>query len=156
MMSQNQILGRVAGAVLAGALWLSAGHGVAQQPDKALQPGGVAIVRGIVDGDTVTMEEAISGAIEIRLVGIQAPKLPLGRRGFHKWPLADATRTFLGRLVRDQRVRLFHGGRRLDRYGRLQAHLFAENGAWVKGPFWPPAWPGSIRSTTTGHGWRKC
>ncbi len=136
-MSQNQIFwniaGRLAGAVLAVALWLSAGHGVAQEPGEPLQPGGVAIVRGIVDGDTVTMQEAISGAIEIRLVGIQAPKLPLGRRGFQKWPLADAAKAFLAKLTGDKQVRLSHGGRRMDRHGRLLAHLHLEDGAWVQG-----------------------
>ena len=132
-MSQNQIFGKITAAVLAGALWLLGGAGLAQEPDKTLAPGGVAVIRGIVDGDTVTMEEAISGAIEIRLVGIQAPKLPLGRRGFQKWPMADAAKTFLARLAGDKRVRLSHGGRRMDRHGRLLAHLHLEDGVWVQG-----------------------
>jgi micrococcal nuclease len=129
MMSQNQILGKIGGTVLIAALWLVGAQGIAAE----LQPGGMAVIRGIVDGDTVTMEEAISGAIEIRLVGIQAPKLPLGRRGFRKWPLADAAKAFLARLTGDKQVRLSHGGRRMDRHGRLLAHLYLEDGAWVQG-----------------------
>jgi micrococcal nuclease len=135
MLSQNQILAtnarRLAGAVLASAIGIcaAAGPGMAAQ----LQDGGSAVVRGIVDGDTVTLGTAISGATEIRLVGIQAPKLPLGRRGFQKWPLADEAKALLGRLVRDKRVRLTHSGRRLDRHGRLLAHLHLEDGTWVQG-----------------------
>ena len=138
MMSQNQILSRYArrlAGVLACAIGISAAtvQGIAQELGNELRPGGSAVVRGIVDGDTVSLGEAISGATEIRLVGIQAPKLPLGRRGFQKWPLADAAKAFLGRLVRDQRVRLSHGGPRMDRHGRLLAHLHKEDGIWVQG-----------------------
>ena len=43
----------------------------------ALEAGETARVVGVVDGDTVVLE---SGAV-VRLVGIQAPKLPLGRPG---------------------------------------------------------------------------
>ena len=113
MRSQNQILFRGARR-LAGILACVIGISAAAGPSSAqeLRPGGFAVVRGIVNGDTVTMGEAIAGATEIRLVGIQAPKQPLGRRGFQKWPLADAASAFLGRLVLDRRVRLFHGGRR--------------------------------------------
>ena len=39
----------------------------------------------IVDGDTLILADGR----EVRLVGIQAPKLPLGRKNFRTWPLAD-------------------------------------------------------------------
>ena len=42
-------------------------------------------VASIVDGDTLILDDGR----EIRLVGIQAPKLPLGRRNFKTWPLAQ-------------------------------------------------------------------
>ena len=35
-------------------------------------------VAKVVDGDTVVLKHAIDGALQVRLVGIQAPKLPLG------------------------------------------------------------------------------
>jgi|TARA_B100000315_G_scaffold206117_1_gene200373 endonuclease YncB( thermonuclease family) len=100
---------------------------------RELEPGQLALVSGVIDGDTVSLAEAISGATEIRLVGIQAPKLPLGRAGFRKWPLADAAKAVLARLTLNQRVRLSYGGRRLDRHGRLLAHLNLESGVWVQG-----------------------
>ena len=47
-----------------------------------------AIVSGIVDGDTVFITPPFKVENEIRLVGIQAPKLPLGWKNFLIWALA--------------------------------------------------------------------
>ena len=49
----------------------------------------------VVDGDTVVLEDGR----RVRLVGIQAPKLPLGRPGFERWPLADEAKHALESLV---------------------------------------------------------
>lgn len=119
-------------------LWLvpaGVGSGAAA---AALESGGTARVSGIVDGDTLVLESPVLGADQVRLVGIQAPKLPLGRAGFRKWPLADDAKSALEALVLGRIVELRFGGRRLDRYGRLLAHLYllGENGdgeTWVQG-----------------------
>jgi len=100
----------------------------AQMPD-ALQNGGTAQVVAVVDGDTVFLDDGR----QVRLVGIQAPKLPLGRPGFEKWPLADEAKSALEDLVLDRRVSLGFGGRSIDRHDRLLAHLFTEDGTWVQG-----------------------
>jgi micrococcal nuclease len=47
-----------------------------------LAPGGGGRVVEVIDGDTVVLGDGR----EVRLVGIQAPKLPLGRAGFPTWP----------------------------------------------------------------------
>ena len=92
--------------------------------------GGRGVVRAVVDGDTVLLEDGR----EVRLVGIQAPKLPLGRKGFDPWPLADVAKHRLEELVLGRAVRLGHGGRQVDRYRRQLAHLFREeDGLWVQG-----------------------
>ena len=78
-----------------------------------------ARVTGVVDGDTVILD---SGR-EVRLVGLQAPKLPLGRKNFTPWPLADAAKRALEELALGQTVELAYGGRRVDRHDRLLAHL---------------------------------
>jgi endonuclease YncB( thermonuclease family) len=78
-----------------------------------------ARITAIVDGDTVKLD---TGA-EVRLTGIQASKLPLGRKGFRPWPLAVEARAALTALTRDRQVRLNYTGRRHDRWGRLLAHL---------------------------------
>ncbi len=95
----------------------------------ALTDGGAARVVSVVDGDTVVLD---SGR-QVRLVGIQAPKLPLGRPNFAKWPLADEAKARLETLVLGKTVALAYGGQQVDRHGRLLAHLFLEDGTWVQG-----------------------
>ncbi len=61
-----------------------------------------------------------------RLVGIQAPKLPLGRPGFSTWPLAWEAKRALERLVLGQRVTLSFGGRRRSAaFGNLELEFSA-------------------------------
>ena len=60
----------------------------------ALEAGGSALIVSVTDGDTLTLDD---GTV-VRLVGIQAPKLPLGRPGFEAWPLADEARAALEEL----------------------------------------------------------
>ena len=100
---------------------------------SALDVGGVARVVQVVDGDTVMLGTPVFGANQVRLVGIQAPKLPLGRDGFKKWPLAGEAKAALERLTLGHVVELRFGGRRMDRYGRLLAHLYVDGETWVQG-----------------------
>lgn len=98
----------------------------------ALEAGPVASVVETVDGDTVRLEDGS----EVRLVGLQAPKLPLGRPNFPTWPLAEEARAALAELVEGKRVRLWFGGARRDRHGRHLAHLRlgeTAEGTWVQG-----------------------
>lgn len=99
------------------------------QPAR-LSAGGEAVVSTVVDGDTVRLADGR----QVRLVGIQAPKLPLGRKGFKKWPLADESKLALEELTLGRKIRLFYDGRRLDRYGRALAHIFAgdANEVWIQ------------------------
>ncbi len=87
----------------------------------------------IVDGDTLVLEDGL----QVRLVGIQAPKLPLGRPNFQTWPLAEEAKAALSVLALDRELRLAYGGRRMDRHGRLLAQLYtAEDGGterWLQG-----------------------
>ncbi|MCZ6604170.1 MAG: thermonuclease family protein [Alphaproteobacteria bacterium] len=82
----------------------------------------------VIDGDTVRLADGN----EVRLVGIQAPKLPLGRPGFAAWPLADEAKAALEEMVLDRQVTLHYGGRRTDRYGRALAHMVRDDGLWVQ------------------------
>ena len=103
-----------------------------------------AVVRGVVDGDTVILDDRS----QVRLVGLQAPKLPLGRPNFPKWPLADEAREALLALALGRRVTLAFGGRRIDRYGRHLAHLYRSDGLWIFLAF-PAADPISYDSPVT-------
>ncbi len=82
----------------------------------------------VIDGDTVRLADGR----EVRLVGLQAPKLGLGREGFEDWPLSQDAKVRLADMVLERTVTLAFGGTRQDRYGRLLAHLFAEDGSWVQ------------------------
>jgi endonuclease YncB( thermonuclease family) len=99
-----------------------------------LQVGERHRVTEIVDGDTLYLADGR----EVRLVGLQAPKLPLGRPDFEPWPLADEAKAALGRLTLGEPVTLAYGGRPVDRHGRMLAHLYldpqaGDEGTWVQG-----------------------
>ncbi|MCZ6862293.1 MAG: thermonuclease family protein [Alphaproteobacteria bacterium] len=94
-----------------------------------LKQEGAGIVKSVVDGDTLILTDGR----EIRLVGIQAPKLPLGRRGFKAWPLAGEAKQALEKLTLGKRLTLSFGGRRMDRHGRWLAHLHTKSRLWVQG-----------------------
>lgn len=96
---------------------------------ESLAEGGRARVVEVIDGDTLVL----SDGTEVRLVGIQAPKLPLGREGFEEWPLAPEAKAELQRLALGQEVELRYGGRRQDRHGRALAHLWRADGLWLQG-----------------------
>lgn len=108
-------------------LWIVGAPGAAGR--EVLEPGGEGRVASVVDGDTVVLADGR----QVRLVGIQAPKLPLGRPEFRAWPLAEEAKQFLVALVLGERVRLFYGGQPVDRYGRQLAHLYLDDGRWVQG-----------------------
>jgi len=86
-------------------------------------------VSAVVDGDTLVL----AGGTHVRLVGIQAPKLPLGRPGFRIWPLAPESKAALEALVRGKKLALSYGGQRIDRHNRLLAHLHDRDGSWIQG-----------------------
>ncbi|WP_416896693.1 MAG: thermonuclease family protein [Minwuia sp.] len=86
-------------------------------------------VTEVIDGDTVVL----SNGDEVRMVGIQAPKLPLGRAGFRTWPLAEEAKSALEALSRNRRFDAYFGGQRKDRHGRALAHLVSPDGIWLQG-----------------------
>jgi endonuclease YncB( thermonuclease family) len=116
-------------ATLIGLLFLLSGTALPAGLPQPMQDGGAAKVEAVVDGDTLTLDDGR----EVRLVGIQAPKLPLDRPGFVAWPLADAAKTTLEARTLGKTVKLAYGGARLDRYGRALAQLYLEDGTWVQG-----------------------
>lgn len=88
-----------------------------------------AKVTEVIDGDTVVLDDGT----EARLVGTQAPKLPLGRPGYPTWPLAPEAKVKLEELVLKRRVGLGFGGNEWDRHGRRLAQLWRSDGLWIQG-----------------------
>ena len=93
---------------------------------EALQPAGAARVAEVLNGATMRLETGDTA----RLAGVAAPRMA-DREGRPR-PHAETARRALAALVLDKRVRLFHAGRRADRYGRLLVHLFV-GPRWVQG-----------------------
>ena len=88
--------------------------------DLRMVPGGTVVQ--VTDGDTVLLD---SGLV-VRMIGTQAPKLPLGREGFPTWPLAPEAQAELSTLLLNKPVSLGYGGEEVDRYERALAHVFVE------------------------------
>lgn len=123
------MLRRLLVLLLLAAIPAPAGAEDVRLPD-GLEPGGTATAVAVIDGDTLTLDDGR----EVRLVGLQAPKLPLGRRGFKTWPLAGEAKAALERLALGRRLALHYGGREIDRHRRALAHLTdAETGRWIQG-----------------------
>lgn len=95
--------------------------------------GETAQVIEVVDGDTVILDRTIDGANQVRMVGLQAPKLALGRKGFREWPLGPDSKYALEALALNQSVTMRFGGAKMDRHGRHLAHLFLNDGTWLQG-----------------------
>ena len=77
-------------------------------------------VMSVTDGDTVVLDTGVV----VRLIGTQAPKLPLGREDFETWPKAEEARLALQALTLGKRVAVRHGGEQVDRHGRTLGQLF--------------------------------
>ncbi|WEJ33732.1 MULTISPECIES: thermonuclease family protein [unclassified Devosia] len=88
-----------------------------------MRPGGTVVE--VTDGDTVVLD---SGQ-RVRLIGTQAPKLPLGREDFEIWPLAPEAQKVLADLALNKPVRLGFGGEEIDRHERVLAHMFVDDGS---------------------------
>jgi micrococcal nuclease len=76
--------------------------------DLRMAPGGLVVQ--VTDGDTVVLD---SGLV-VRLIGTQAPKLPLGREDFEDWPLAPEAKVALEALALNRNVQLGYGGEETD------------------------------------------
>lgn len=110
------------------ALGSVAAHGC---DDLRSAPGGVVVE--VTDGDTVVLDTGLV----VRMIGTQAPKLPLGREGFETWPMAEEAKAALETIALNKPVRLGYGGEEVDRYDRALAHVFVtgegEEDVWAQG-----------------------
>jgi micrococcal nuclease len=97
---------------------------VPSQPAKGLRDGQKGTVTQIVDGDTLLLDTGLV----VRLIGIQAPKLALGREGLADWPKAAEAKAALETVALNKPVLLRYGGADLDRYGRTLAQVFVTDG----------------------------
>jgi micrococcal nuclease len=83
-----------------------------------------ALVTGVIDGDTII----IADGQRVRYLGIDAPER--GKDGPDEF-LAREAYEFNRRLVLHKKVRLMYGPERRDRFDRLLAYVFLDNGLFV-------------------------
>ena len=97
---------------------------------EGLRVGPKGTVSQIVDGDTLMLDNGLI----VRLIGIQAPHLALGREGLDDWPKSAESKQALSDLALGKPVLLRYGGEEKDRYGRLLAQVFitGETETWVQ------------------------
>jgi len=122
VLARHVVLGAVAAMLMSNA---------AVPACEGLRDGPKGTVTEIVDGDTLLLD---TGRV-VRLIGIQAPKLALGRAGHEDWPRGDEARQALSDLTLGKPVLLRYGGEEIDRHGRTLAQLFVTAGAdplWVQ------------------------
>jgi micrococcal nuclease len=98
-----------------------------------VERGETVAIAEVLDGDTVVLDRAIGRSERVRLVGIEAPKPPLDRSPSRSWPPADAAKATLERLIAGKEVTLVYDKARIDRHGRLRAHLYRDDGLWIQG-----------------------
>lgn len=86
-----------------------------------------AVVRRVVDGDTAVLADGE----RVRYIGLDTPELHHPRKPVQYY--AREAAEFNRRLVEGKSVRLEFDVQRRDRYGRLLAYLFLEDGTFVNG-----------------------
>lgn len=97
---------------------------------EGLRDGPKGTVSEVVDGDTVLLDTGLV----VRLIGIQAPHLALGRPDLEDWPKGEAARAALAGIVLNKPVLLRYGGADRDRHGRTLAQVYLTDGSdrWVQ------------------------
>ncbi len=97
---------------------------------EGLRDGPKGTVTEIVDGDTLLLDTGLV----VRLIGIQAPKLALGRDGHEDWPRGNEAKAALIALTYKKSVLLRYGGEEIDRHGRAlaQVQVTGNSPIWVQ------------------------
>ncbi len=105
-------------------------------PPQVSKAAGGATAAEVTDGDTLILSDQVT----VRLVGIQAPKLPLDRPNFKEWPLAKEAKRALEEMTLGRTLTLHPATRPIDRWGRTLAHLERDDGLWVQGEMLRRGW----------------
>lgn len=84
-------------------------------------------VKRVIDGDTILLQNGE----RIRYIGVNAPEIDHSPKGAE--PLGREAKEANRRLVEGKRVRLEFDAERRDKYGRLLAYVFLEDGTFANG-----------------------
>ncbi len=111
----------------------NAGVAVAEeQPSEKLnQPipheGAWYTLKKFVDGDTFWIDDSSATGIKVRLIGMDTPE-SRNTRNKQKHPMGKEVADYVKQMLTGQRVQLELDVQHRDRYGRILAYVFLEDG----------------------------
>lgn len=91
------------------------------------EPPASGTVARVIDGDTFVL----GTGEHVRLLDINTPEI--AHHGDPAEPFGDAAKVGLKAMIEGQPVTLEVGQTEYDRYGRVLAHVYTQNGGWVNG-----------------------
>ena len=88
-------------------------------------------VSKITDGDTFYVKTENSEKFKIRLIGIDAPESYNVGKKFRKEYFGKEAKIFVTNLLKNKKVKLTFDVQKTDRYGRILAYAYLENGVFL-------------------------
>ena len=88
-------------------------------------------VSKITDGDTFYVMTKNSEKFKIRLIGIDAPESYNVGKKFRKEYFGKEAKIFVTNLLKNKKVKLIFDVQKNDRYGRILAYAYLENGVFL-------------------------
>ena len=88
-------------------------------------------VSKITDGDTFYVTTSSSEKYKIRLIGIDAPETRNLGVKVRKEYFGTEAKIFVTQLLRNKKVKLTFDVQKIDRYGRILAYIYLENGVFL-------------------------
>ena len=88
-------------------------------------------VSKITDGDTFYVTTSSSEKYKIRLIGIDAPETRNVGVKVRKEYFGTEAKIFVTQLLRNKKVKLTFDVQKTDRYGRVLAYVYLENGIFL-------------------------
>ena len=88
-------------------------------------------VSKITDGDTFYVMTKNSEKFKIRLIGIDAPESYNVGKKFRKEYFGKEAKVFATNLLKNKKVKLTFDIQKTDRYGRILAYAYLENGVFL-------------------------
>ena len=88
-------------------------------------------VSKITDGDTFYVTTSSSEKFKIRLIGIDAPETRNVGVKVRKEYFGKEAKIFVTNLLKNKKVKLTFDVQKTDRYGRILAYVYLENGVFL-------------------------
>jgi len=86
-------------------------------------------IKKFVDGDTFWVDDGSDKGIKIRLIGVNTPETVHPKKPVEYYGIEASN--YIKDLLKDQKVRLEYDVEKEDRYGRILAYVYLEDGTFV-------------------------